>query len=170
MLIPSLVTKQHKLHLPDEIRDIARDKWVSQQAAKAHQSTDDAPFDRIVDFWFTSALYAAGQDLEPAEKPSSKTSFISLGPNANDIKKIPAWWPALLLLIAVNRWGYDDARCQEPSELVKLANCYADVGSRILIRNLEERTDMGSARLYVLANFLTDTLEGINTTFKGVSF
>lgn len=170
MRSPSLTTKQHKLFLPDDVREAAKERWVANQSAKAHQGLDDAPFDRIIDFWLLAAVYAVSNKMTPADQPTSKKSFISIGPNANDIKKIPVWWPDLFVLLAVRDWGYEDDRCSDPGELIRLANCYAESGARDLLKQLDHRTDMGSARMYVLANMLTELTERIQIEFRGAVF
>ena len=170
MRSPSLTTKQHKLFLPENVREVVTERWVAHQSSKAHQELDDAPFDRIVDFWLMAIVFAASRNLPPADQPSGKKSFVSFGPSSSDIKKIPAWWPDLFVMLAVRDWGYDDERCVDPGELVKLANCYAEAGARELLKQLDQRSDMGSARMYVLANMLTEMTEEIAGAYENSVF
>jgi hypothetical protein len=159
MRLVSFTDTQHRLFLPAEIRDAAKERWVTQQQAQKRRSIDDAPFPRMVDFWFMSIGLAVHRDLAPVEKISG-VMFVQIGPNKQDLQKFPEFWTRTLTLLAVNEWGYDDPRCIDPARVIDLANRYAEVGSPVLLGALESQMDdMSSARLYVLSDVLIEETE-----------
>jgi hypothetical protein len=159
MRLPSFTESQHRLLLPEKTRDAAKERWVTQQQTQKRRSIDDAPFPRMVDFWFMSVAFAAHEDLEIPEKASG-VMFVQLGPNKQDLQRFPDYWARLLTLLAVQEWGYDDPNCTVPAKIIDLANRFAEVGSPLLLSKLEnEIDDLSSARLNVLSDVLIEETE-----------
>lgn len=169
MRIRSFTAHQHRLLLPDDVRDEAKENWVSTQQSRRHQSIDSAPFPRIVDFWFMAAVFAAHRDLPIPSTPSGHM-FVTLGPNKNDLANFPDYWAKALTLLAVRAYGYDDPRCVEPDEVIQFGNLLAESGGRPLLDELSARSDMASARLYVLADVLLEESNASSRAFADRTF
>ncbi len=169
MRLAPFTAKQSRLYLPQKNRDIAKDRWVQQQQTKTHQSINDAPFPRMIDFWFASIVVAAGDEL-PLPKKVGGVHFVTVGPNKSDVQRFPDFWAQALTLLAVKTWGYDNPACTEPTEVIALGNLFAEVGSSPLLDALEQSSDMASARLYVLADIFTDKAAVILDRYKKNAF
>ena len=169
MRVNPFTAQSCRLFLPEKARDKAKARWVSQQQTKTHQSIDDAPFPRMIDFWFASIVTAAHQELQIPLEPSG-VHFVTVGPNKNDVQRFPDFWEQTLTLLAVKTVGYDNPDCMKPTEVLKLGNRFADVGSVALLGALEESADMASARLYVLADLFTEMANSALERFHGVTF
>ena len=169
MRVNPFTAQSSRLYLPEKVKEQAKDRWVRQQQVKAHQSIDEAPFPRMIDFWFASIVMAAHRELPIPLEPSG-AHFVTVGPNKQDVQRFPDFWEQTLTLLAVKTLGYDDPDCVKPTEVLKLANRFADVGSVALLSALEESADMASARLYVLADLFTEMATATLERFQGVAF
>jgi hypothetical protein len=145
---------QHRLLLPDGIKDRAT-PWIQTQPTTAYRSADQAPFRRMIDFWFTSIAWAIHQGIEPASEASGR-HFVNLGPNPNDIRNFEEWRADLLTILAVREFGVDSPDIADTRKIIDLANRYAEAGAPVLLDRLEQSTDLALPRLYVVADILGD--------------
>lgn len=156
MSIPSLRSTQHSIKLLDGIKEKAL-SWVQTQAVTAHRKPSDAPFRRLIDFWFASIAWAIHSGLAPA-KSSSGTKFVSIGPKAQDVN-IEDWKCELLIVLAIREFGHEDPRTQIAAEIVDLANRYAEAGAPALVAKLESVQELAIPMLYRVTDLFTDEVE-----------
>src|SRR5262245_44839454 len=131
MALPNLVSSQHPICLPDDVKEQAL-RWVQTQTTMAHRTPQDAPFRRLIDFWFAAIAWAIQNGLSPVTKVQG-TKFVSIGPKPQDVRLQP-WRLDLLVLLGVRDFGHEDARAQSPQEIIDLANRYAEAGAGSLLR------------------------------------
>ncbi len=148
------VGAQHRLRLPEATRERAND-WIRTQTTTRHRSADQAPFGRMIDFWFMSIAWAVHHGLEPVGSASG-TSFVSLGPNVNDIRTFEAWRGDLLAALAVRDIGPDSPSVMDPRTIIDLANRYAEAGSVPLLDHLIRTQDLALPRLYQVAEIFAE--------------
>lgn len=158
MSTPSLRASQHTLKLPEDIKETAL-RWVQRQSATAHRKPSDAPFRRLIDFWFASIAWAVHTDIQPVERASGG-KFVSIGPKQEDVN-IEEWRCELLFILAVEEFGQEDARAQNPTDVVDLANRYAEAGAPLLIERLESVEELAIPMLYRVTDLFTDEVEGV---------
>lgn len=156
MAVPSLRASQHNLKLPDDIKEKAL-RWVQTQSAMAHRKPSDAPFRRLIDFWFAAIAWAVHTGLEPVGTATGG-KFVSIGPKSQDVN-IEDWKCSLLTVVAVESFGHEDARAQEPAAIVDLANRYAEAGAPALVAKLESVEELATPMLYRVTDLLTDEVE-----------
>lgn len=156
---PSLTASQHSLVLPTGVREEVGD-WIQTQPVGEHRDPLQAPFPRVIDFWFMSVCWAVGRSLTPVDQCSGG-KFVTIGPNAQDVKKVPEAWGQLLCILGVRDFGVEDDRSREAKELVDLANRYAEVGAPKLLSVLKEREQFETPRLYQMVEFLEEVMEGM---------
>jgi len=156
MAVPSLRASQHNLKLPDDIKETAL-RWVQTQSATAHRKPTDAPFRRLIDFWFAAIAWAVHTGLKPAPS-STGGKFVSIGPKTQDVN-IEDWKCNLLTVLAVRTFGHEDARAQDPAAIVDLANRYAESGAPALVMKLESVQELAIPMLYRVADLFTDEVD-----------
>lgn len=161
MAMPSLRAAQHNLKLPDDIKEKAL-RWVQAQAATAHRKPSDAPFRRLIDFWFAAIAWAVHTGLEPVSAATGG-KFVSIGPKSQDVS-IEDWKCNLLLVLAVKAFGHEDPRAQDPSAVVDLANRYAEAGAAALVTKLESVEELATPMLYRVTDLFTDEVEAVLAT------
>ena len=144
---------QHRLLLPDEIKDRAV-RWIQTQTTTAYRNADQAPFRRMIDFWFTAIAWAVHHGVPPVEQATGRF-FVSLGPNPNDIRNFEEWRADLLAVLAVRDYGADSPDTRDTRKVIDLANRYAEAGAPLLLDRLEEDTDLALPRLYLVAELLS---------------
>jgi hypothetical protein len=156
MSIPSLRASQHSIKLPDDIKEKAL-RWVQSQAATTHRKPTDAPFKRLIDFWFASIAWAVHTDLQPVGA-SSGGKFVSIGPKSQDVN-FEDWKCDLLAVLAVRDFGHEDSRTQNASEIVDLANRYAEAGAPALVTKLESVQELAIPMLYRVTDLFMDQVQ-----------
>ena len=155
MSIQPLTAAQHSIMLPESIREKAL-RWVQTQAAASHRKPTDAPFRRLIDFWFASIAWAVHKNVKPV-KECSGTKFVSIGPKSNDVT-LEDWRCDLLTILAVCEFGHDDEQVQDLRSVVDLANRYAEAGAPGLVEALEGMEEFAVPMLYrVIDLFLQET-------------
>lgn len=145
---------QHRLLLPDQIKDRAV-PWIQVQATTRYRTADQAPFRRMIDFWFTAIAWAVRHGVQPVEQATGR-SFVSLGPNPNDIRNFEEWRADLLAILAVRDFGTDSPDVSNTRKVVDLANRYAEAGAPLLLERLEHSVDLALPRLYLVADIFTE--------------
>lgn len=145
---------QHRLLLPDKIKDRAT-PWIQTQPTTAYRTADQAPFRRMIDFWFTSIAWAVHHGIEAVEQPTGRF-FVNLGPNPNDIRNLEEWRADLLAILAVRDFGIDSSDVTDTRKIIALANGYAEAGASILLEFLEDKTDLALPRLYLVADIMSE--------------
>jgi hypothetical protein len=158
MAVPSLRASQHNLKLPDDIKEKAL-RWVQTQSATAHRKPSDAPFRRLIDFWFASIAWAVHTGLEPVTT-STGSKFVSIGPKSQDVN-IEDWKCNLLMVLAVQSFGHEDPRAQEASGIIDLANRFAEAGAAALVTKLESVEELATPMLYRVTDLFTDEVEKV---------
>lgn len=153
MSLPTLTTSQRSIRLPDDVKERAA-RWVQTQTATAHRSPSDAPFRRMIDFWFAAIAWAVSHNLTPVEKAQGD-KFVSIGPNPNDVRLQP-WRSHLLSLLAIHTFGHDDPQAQDPAAIVDLANRYAEAGAEALVTHLESAREFAVPMLYRVTDMFLD--------------
>jgi hypothetical protein len=152
---------QHRLLLPDEIKNRAA-PWIQTQATTAYRNADQAPFRRMIDFWFTGLAWAVRHGVPPVEQTTGRF-FVSLGPNPNDIRNLEEWRADLLTVLAVRDFGADSPDTRDTRKVIDLANRYAEAGAPLLLDRLEEDTDLALPRLYLVAELLSGLVTDFTT-------
>jgi hypothetical protein len=153
MAIPALRATQQSIKLPDDVKEKAL-RWVQTQAATAHRKPTDAPFPRLIDFWFAAIAWAVHTGLRPVETASG-SKFVSIGPTSKDVN-IEDWKCDLLRILAVNEFGHENSRTREATAVVDLGNRYAEAGAVALIAKLESVQELTIPMLYRIADLFTD--------------
>jgi len=143
---------QHRLLLPEEVKDRVA-PWIQTQPTTAYRTADQAPFRRMIDFWFSSIAWAVSQEAAPVEEATGRF-FVNLGPNPNDIRSFEEWRADLLTILAVRDFGVDSADVSDTRKVIDLANRYAEAGAPLLLDRLEQSADLALPRLYVVADIL----------------
>lgn len=143
---------QHRLLLPEAIKDRAA-PWIQTQPTTRYRTADQAPFRRMIDFWFTAVAWAVSQGADPADQATGRM-FVNLGPNPNDIRNLEEWRAELLVILGVRDFGVDSLDVTDTRKIVDLANRYAEVGAPLLLDCLEDSADLALPRLYVVADIL----------------
>jgi hypothetical protein len=143
---------QHRLLLPEEIKDRAA-PWIQTQPTTRYRTADQAPFRRMIDFWFTAIAWAVSQSAEPVDQATGRL-FVNLGPNPNDVRNFEEWRAELLVVLAVRDFGADSPDVADSRRIIDLANRYAEAGAPLLLDCLEENADLALPRLYVVADIL----------------
>lgn len=144
---------QHRLVLPDEVKDRAA-PWIQVQTTTSYRNADQAPFRRMIDFWFTAIAWAVRHGIPPAERASGRL-FVNLGPNLNDIRNFEEWRADLLAVLAARDFGPDSPDVRDTRKVIDLANRYAEAGAPALLDALEPQTDLALPRLYVVAELFS---------------
>jgi len=166
MAIPSLRATQQPIKLPDEIKEKAL-RWVQTQAATAHRKPTDAPFQRLIDFWFAAIAWAIHTGLRPVDTVSG-SKFVSIGPTSKDVN-IEDWKCDLLRILALNEFGHEDSRAREATAVIDLGNRYAEAGATALIAKLESVQELTIPMLYRVADLFTDeTAKTLETHSKAL--
>ncbi len=158
MAVPSLRASQHNLKLPDDLKEKAL-RWVQTQSATAHRKPSDAPFRRLIDFWFAAIAWAVHTGLEPVAA-STGGKFVSIGPKSQDVN-IEDWKCSLLTVIAVKAFGHEDARAQDPAAIIDLSNRYAEAGAGALVAKLESVEELATPMLYRVTDLFTDEVDNV---------
>ncbi|MEW2255542.1 hypothetical protein [Streptomyces sp. NPDC047869] len=154
MAILTFTGSQHRLLLPDDIKERAM-AWVRHQATNRHRTADQAPFRRLIDFWFTAIIWAVRHEIQPADQATGKL-FVNLGPNTNDVRSFESWRADLLVILAVHTFGADSPDVSNTRKVIDLANRYAEAGASLLLERLERDMDLALPRLYKVADVLTE--------------
>lgn len=159
---------QHRLLLPDNIKDRVA-PWIQTQPTTAYRSADQAPFRRMIDFWFTAIAWAVSYGIEPAAETTGRF-FVNLGPNPNDIRNFEEWRADLLTILAVRDFGVDSPDALDTRKVIDLANRYAEAGAPLLLDRLEGSADLALPKLYVVAEILTELVTNTTAQRSGRSF
>jgi hypothetical protein len=154
MPILTFTGSQHRLLLPDEIKNRAVN-WIQVQATNTYRTADQAPFRRMIDFWFMAIAWTVRHGVPPVERASGKP-FVSLGPNPQDIKNFEEWRADLLTILAVRDFGTDSPDVSDTRKVIDLANRYAESGAPLLIDRLEQSMGLALPRLYTVAEILSE--------------
>jgi len=144
---------QHRLLLPDKIKDRAA-PWIQTQPTTAYRTADQAPFRRMIDFWFTAIAWAVRHNVQPVDQVTGRF-FVNLGPNPNDIRNLEEWRADLLAILAVRDFGVDSPDVTDTRKVIALANGYAEAGAPLLLDFLEQSTDLALPRLYLVADIMS---------------
>jgi hypothetical protein len=143
---------QHRLLLPDEIRERVT-PWIQVQTTARYRTADQAPFRRLIDFWFTAIAWAVRYGVQPVDRPTGR-SFVSIGPNPNDIRNFEEWRADLLAILAVRDFGTESPDVLDTKKVIDLANRYAEAGASLLLDRLDQRVELALPRLYLVADVL----------------
>jgi len=144
---------QHRLLLSDGIKDRVA-PWIQTQPTTKYRTADQAPFRRMIDFWFTAIAWAVRHGVQPVGQATGR-SFVSLGPNPNDIRNFEEWRADLLAILAVRDFGLESPEVLNTRKVIDLANRYAEAGAPLLLERLEESVELALPRLYVVAEILS---------------
>jgi hypothetical protein len=143
---------QHRLLLPDWVKDRIA-PWIQTQTTTSYRTADQAPFRRMIDFWFTAIAWAVYNGTNPVAEATGRF-FVNLGPNTNDIRNFEEWRSDLLAILAVRDFGVDSPDVSDTRKIIDLANRYAEAGAPLLLDRLEQSADLALPRLYVVADIL----------------
>lgn len=143
---------QHRLFLPDWVKDRVA-PWIQTQSTTTYRTADQAPFRRMIDFWFTAIAWAVCHEVDPVDETTGRF-FVNIGPNPNDIRIFEEWRADLLTILAVRDFGVDSPDVSDPRKVIDLANRYAEAGGPLLLDRLEQSADLALPRLYVVADIL----------------
>lgn len=146
----SLTESQHALKLPSDVKEKAL-QWVQAQPVGKSRRPDEAPFRRLIDFWFTAIAWAVHEGFEAAERASG-SKFVSIGPNPQDVRHVSDDRVALLRILAVAEFGFDSQEIKDASQIVELGNRYAERGGAALVSKLREIDDFAEPILYRLSS------------------
>ena len=155
MDVDFLFARQHELRLPKSVKDKALVSFVSSQPNGPHRPRENAPFQKMYDFWFASILWAEHHDLEPIIDTKS-VKFIAVGPTDADTR-LENWMLELLLLIAVCRLQPDVNTLPDASDVFKLANELAVAGAQPLLDRLQGTDDLMEPSLYTTVELFRET-------------
>jgi hypothetical protein len=159
---------QHRLLLPDDVKDRAA-PWIQTQPTSAYRTADQAPFRRMIDFWFTAIAWAVFDGTKPVDAASGRL-FVNLGPNPNDIRHFEEWRADLLTVLAVRDFGVESSDLQDTRKVIDLANRYAEAGAPLLLDRLEQSADLALPRLYVVADLLSVVIKETTSLRSDRSF
>jgi hypothetical protein len=120
----------------------------------AHRTPQDAPFRRLIDFWFASIAWAVQHGISPVAKAQGD-KFVSIGPTPQDVR-LQQWKLDLLVLLAVRDFGHEAPQTQEPGDIVDLANRYAEAGASRLLTELESAREFAVPMLYRVTDLFSD--------------
>lgn len=154
---PSFVEKQTKLFLPKQ-QESRIDNYVQTRAGSKERDVSVRPFERKIDIWFAAIAWAAHKGLEPAKR-SGSSSFVSLGPNRQDIQRFEPYRGELLVALAVRHFGTESKDSQDITKVIGLANQYAQAGIGPLLDALDEQADLYSPPLHTAVDFFVEALE-----------
>ncbi|MFE6173702.1 hypothetical protein [Streptomyces sp. NPDC056464] len=168
MPILTFTGSQHRLLLPDEIKERAT-PWIQRQATNAYRTADQAPFRRMIDFWFMAIAWAVRHEAQPVEKATGGL-FVNLGPNPNDVRNFDEWRADLLVILAVRDFGSDSPDVANARKVIDLANRYAEAGAPLLLERLERSMDLSLPRLYQIADLLAGLVTEGTETRSGRTF
>jgi hypothetical protein len=118
----------------------------------------EAPFRRLIDFWFAAVAWAVHHGYAPVEKASGG-KFVSLGPNPNDVRQFEDWRGELLIALAVREFGHESDAVRDSLQIMDLANRYAESGANALLRSLDDAADFEVPILYQVADLFLDAAE-----------
>lgn len=152
MPILTFTGSQHRLLLPDEVKERAT-PWIQRQATNTYRTADQAPFRRMIDFWFTAITWAVRHEVQPVAKATGGL-FVNLGPNPNDVRNFDEWRADLLVILAVHQFGPDSSDVSDTRKVIDLANRYAEAGAPLLLERFERGMDLSLPRLYQVADLL----------------
>lgn len=153
MPVLTFTGSQHRLLLPETIKDRVA-PWIQTQPTTSYRSADQAPFRRMIDFWFTAIAWAVCLGVSPVDEASGRF-FVNLGPNPSDIRNFEEWRADLLAILAVRDFGADSPDVGDTRRVIDLANRYAEAGAALLLDRLEQSADLALPRLYVVADILS---------------
>ncbi len=156
MALINIASSQRTILLPENIKERAQ-QWVQTQPSGPHRTPRDAPFRRMIDFWFASIAWAVENNI-PAVTVAEGTKFVSIGPTPQDVR-LQDWKLDLLVLIAVRDFGHEDVRSQQPLPIIDLANRYAEAGGEPLLRDLDSVEEFAVPKLYRVTDLLVDRFD-----------
>ena len=159
---------QHRLLLPEPIKDRAA-PWIQVQATTSYRNADQAPFRRMIDFWFTAIAWAVRHGIPPVEQATGRL-FVNLGPNPNDIRNFEEWRADLLAVLAARDLGVESSEATNTRRVIELANRYAEAGAPLLLDALDQGTDLALPRLYVVADLFSGLVSEAAAEREGVTF
>jgi len=164
----SLSDKQHTLRLPVAQKEEAL-QWVQAQPAGKNRRPSEAPFRRLIDFWFSAIAWAVHHGLCPVDQSTGK-KFVNIGPNPQDVRNFSPDRVALLQIIAVAEFGYEDHRIKAPNAIVDLGNRLAEAGATPLIAKLREIDDFAEPMLYRLCSVFQAAVSEASEHYKEGTF
>lgn len=135
MTLPiSFTAKAHSLRLPAHLHERVHPYVRTHQKGEQRQtkSAETAPFARQIDFWALSVAYAVSKGLAP-DASMATAKFVDT--RAVDF---PAWLGDLLCILAVDAFGHENDRVQDPGDIIDLANQYAAAGTEPLLGILDK--------------------------------
>lgn len=153
MPLPNLISSQRTIKLPNDVKERAL-RWVQAQATMTHRTPQDAPFRRLIDFWFAAIAWAVRLDIRPVAKAQGD-KFVSIGPTPQDVR-IQQWKLDLLVLLAIREFGHESSQVQEPAEIIDLANRFAEAGAERLLAELDSAQEFAVPMLYRVSDLFTD--------------
>ncbi len=166
MALPSLTTSQRSIRMVESVKERAL-RWSQAQAATAHRKPVDAPFKRLIDVWFAGIAWAIAHGIRPVDKCTGD-KFVSVGPTNQDVRYQQSRTD-FLTLIAIHEFGHEDARAQDPSAIIDLANRYAEAGIEPLLAQLDAARELSVPALYKVADIFMDkyaaAVEGHQRTY-----
>lgn len=153
MSLLSLASSQRPIKLPSETKERAL-RWVQTQPTASHRGPADAPFRRMIDFWFAAIAWAVRNGISPVGEAAGP-KFVSIGPTPQDVR-LQDWKAELLFALAVKEFGYKEPKAQDAAAIVDLANRYAEAGAGPLLARLESGEEFAVPLLYRVTDLLTD--------------
>jgi hypothetical protein len=126
--------KAHSLKLPTHLHDRVHPYVRAHQKSEQQQakSPENAPFARQIDFWCLAIAFAVAQGLPP---DAAMTTAKFVDTRAVDF---PQSLASLLGVLAVDVYGTEDERIEDPAAVIDLANQYAAAGSEPLLDLLDK--------------------------------
>lgn len=121
------------IHLPDHYKEYFH-TYCLTRAEGTRNNPEDSPFPRMVDMWFFSICLAAHEGLTPDFNSSSKKYKAING----DALLSDSWRCNALMLLAISHTK-DIEIADNPPEIIKIANAYANVGLPRLISLLKSK-------------------------------
>jgi hypothetical protein len=151
--LPNLTSSQRVIRLSDDVKERAL-RWVQAQSTTAHRSASDAPFRRLIDFWFAAAAWLFATELRPIDKAQGQ-KYVSIGRTPQDVRLQP-WRTNLTCLLAIHEFGHEDPRAQDPSAIVDLTNRLAEAGAEPFLAQLDAARDFAVPILYRVTDLFLD--------------
>lgn len=154
MIDPNFLNRQLPAYLPEQLKERAL-LWVQNQPVGQHKKASDAPYPRLIDFWFAAIAWAVAKEIPPVSEFSGN-KFVSLGSTPNDVRNFEEWKIDLLILLATREFGRGDARCRDPLQVMGLANRFAEAGAIALLDQLEDTQEFATRPLYRVIDAMGD--------------
>ena len=122
------------INLPETFKE--KLQVYCRTSGKGHSSLEETPFPRMIDMWFLSMCLALKKGIKP--KISEKPQGASYKAMEGVVLGSDSWRSDTLMLIAIAHTQNIEV-ADNPHEMMRIANGYAQAGLPVLIEALESR-------------------------------